>query len=115
MSNTIIGKNTYLDNQIHIAHNVKIGENSIIAGQVGIAGSAIIGSNVRIGGQAGISGHIKVGNNVEIGGGSGVIKNIPDNTKVMGYPAKNIREFLRDNKWFTKQLLLIQMLKSLKM
>ena len=25
MSNTIIGKNTYLDNQIHIAHNVKIG------------------------------------------------------------------------------------------
>ena len=30
MSNTIIGKNTYLDNQIHIAHNVRIGENSII-------------------------------------------------------------------------------------
>jgi len=98
MSNTVIGKNTYLDNQIHIAHNVKIGENSIIAGQVGIAGSTIIGSNVKIGGQAGISGHIKVGNNVEIGGGSGVIRNIPDNTKVMGYPAKNIREFLRDNK-----------------
>ena len=98
MSNTVIGKNTFLDNQIHIAHNVKIGENSIIAGQVGIAGSSIIGSNVRIGGQAGISGHINVGNNVEIGGGSGVIKNIPNNTKVMGYPAKNIREFLRDNK-----------------
>ena len=98
MSNTIIGKNTYLDNQIHIAHNVKIGENSIIAGQVGIAGSSIIGNNVKIGGQAGISGHLKIGNNVEIGGGSGVIKDIPDNTKVMGYPAKNIREFLRDNK-----------------
>ena len=98
MSNTVIGKNTYLDNQIHIAHNVKIGENSIIAGQVGIAGSSIIGSNVRIGGQAGISGHIKVGNNVEIGGGSGVIKNVPDNSKVMGYPAKNIRSFLKDNK-----------------
>ena len=98
MSNTIIGKNTYLDNQIHIAHNVKIGQNSIIAGQVGIAGSSIIGENVRIGGQAGISGHLKIGNNVEIGGGSGVIRDIPDNTKVMGYPAKNIREFLRDNK-----------------
>ncbi len=98
MSNTIIGRNTYLDNQIHIAHNVKIGENSIIAGQVGIAGSSIIGNNVKIGGQAGISGHLKIGNNVEIGGGSGVIKDIPDNTKVMGYPAKNIREFLRENK-----------------
>ena len=98
MSNTIIGKNTYLDNQIHIAHNVKIGENSIIAGQVGIAGSSIIGNNVRIGGQAGISGHLKIGNNVEIGGGSGVIKDIPDNSKVMGYPAKSIRDFLRDIK-----------------
>jgi UDP-3-O-[3-hydroxymyristoyl] glucosamine N-acyltransferase len=98
MSNTIIGKNTYLDNQIHIAHNVKIGENSIIAGQVGIAGSSIIGNNVKIGGQAGISGHLKIGNNVEIAGGSGVIKDIPDNSKVMGYPAKNIREFLREKR-----------------
>ena len=98
MSNTIIGKNTFLDNQIHIAHNVKIGENSIIAGQVGIAGSSTIGCNVKIGGQAGISGHLKIGNNVEIAGGSGVIKNIADNSKVMGYPAKNIREFLKENK-----------------
>jgi len=98
MSNTTIAKNTYLDNQIHIAHNVRIGENSIIAGQVGIAGSTIIGKNVKIGGQAGISGHLKIGNNVEIAGGSGVIKDIPDNSKVMGYPAKNIRDFLRDNK-----------------
>ena len=98
MSNTIIGKNTYLDNQIHIAHNVVIGENSIIAGQVGIAGSSIIGKNVKIGGQAGISGHLKIGNNVEIAGGSGVIKDIPDNSKVMGYPAKNIRQFLKENK-----------------
>ena len=98
MSNTIIGKNTYLDNQIHIAHNVRIGENSIIAGQVGIAGSSIIGNNVKIGGQAGISGHLKIGNNVEIAGGSGVIKDIPDNSKVMGYPAKNVRDFLRENK-----------------
>ena len=98
MSNTVIGKNTYLDNQIHIAHNVKIGDNSIIAGQVGIAGSSIIGNNVMIGGQAGISGHLKIGNNVEIAGGSGVIKNISDNLKVMGYPAKKIKDFLRENK-----------------
>ena len=51
-----------------------------------------------IGGQAGISGHLKIGDNVDIAGGSGVIKDIPKNTKVMGYPAKNIREFLKENK-----------------
>ena len=98
MSNTIIGKNTFLDNQIHVAHNVKVGENGIIAGQVGIAGSSVIGKNVKIGGQAGISGHLKIGDNVEIAGGSGVIKDIPENSKVMGDPAKNIRQFLKDNK-----------------
>ena len=98
LSNTIIGKNTYLDNQIHIAHNVKIGENCIIAGQVGFAGSSTLGNNVMIGGQAGVSGHLKIGNNVQIGGGSGVIRNIPDNSKVMGYPAKNLKNFIRENK-----------------
>ena len=98
ISNTILGRNTFLDNQIHIAHNVKIGKNSIIAGQVGIAGSSVIGNNVKIGGQAGISGHLKIGNNVEIGGGSGVIRDIPDNSKVMGYPARSIKEFLTENK-----------------
>ena len=28
----------------------------------------------------------------------GVLKNIPDNTRIMGYPAKDIRKFLIDNK-----------------
>jgi UDP-3-O-[3-hydroxymyristoyl] glucosamine N-acyltransferase len=98
MSNTIIGKNTYLDNQIHIAHNNKIGDNCIIAGQVGFAGSSTLGNNVMIGGQAGISGHLKIGNNVQIGGGSGVIKNIPDNSRVMGYPAKDLKSFIKENR-----------------
>ena len=87
-----------MDNQVHIAHNVKIGKNCIITGQVGFAGSSSIGNNVLIGGQAGISGHLRIGDNVQIGGGSGVIKDIPSNTKVMGYPAKNIRVFLKENK-----------------
>jgi UDP-3-O-[3-hydroxymyristoyl] glucosamine N-acyltransferase len=98
LSNTIIGKNTYLDNQVHIAHNNKIGQNCIIAGQVGFAGSSTLGNNVMIGGQAGISGHLKVGSNVQIGGGSGVIKDIPNNSKVMGYPAKDLKKFIKENK-----------------
>ena len=98
ISNTVIGKNTYLDNQIHIAHNNKIGNNCIIAGQVGFAGSSTLGNNVMIGGQAGIAGHLKIGNNVQIAGGSGVIKSISDNSRVMGYPAKDLRNFIKNNK-----------------
>jgi len=51
-----------------------------------------------IGGQAGISGHLKIGSNVKIGGGSGVVKDIPNNSKVMGYPAKDLKNFIRENK-----------------
>ena len=98
LSDTIIGKNTFLDNQVHVAHNVKIGKNCMIAGQVGFAGSSTLGDNVVIGGQAGISGHLKIGNNVKIGGGSGVINDIPDNQQVMGYPAVPLREFIKQRK-----------------
>ena len=98
IGDTIIGKNTFLDNQVHVAHNVRIGENCMIAGQVGFAGSSVIGNGVSIGGQAGVSGHLKIGNNVKIAGGSGVVKDIPDGKIVMGYPAVSLKEFLRKSK-----------------
>tara|TARA_Y100000590_G_scaffold453638_1_gene599057 strand:- start:290 stop:1285 length:996 start_codon:yes stop_codon:yes gene_type:complete len=95
LADTFIDKNTFLDNQVHVAHNVKIGKNCMIAGQVGFAGSTTLGDNVVIGGQAGISGHLKIGNNVKIGGGSGVISDIPDNSQVMGYPAIPLKDFVK--------------------
>ena len=98
VDDTIIGENTYIDNQVHIAHNVQIGSNCMIAGQVGFAGSSKLGNNVKIGGQAGISGHLNIGNNVKIGGGSGVVKDVNDNEIIMGYPAKPLKEFLKRNK-----------------
>ena len=98
VDDTVIGKNTYLDNQVHVAHNVKIGKNCLIAGQVGFAGSSTLSDNVSIGGQAGISGHLKIGSNVKIGGGSGVVKNIEDNSVVMGYPAIPLKEFIKNSK-----------------
>ena len=98
IDNTVIGENTYLDNQVHVAHNVQIGSNCMIAGQVGIAGSSIIGNNVSIGGQAGISGHLVIGNNVKIAGGSGVVKDIEDSQIVMGYPAIPLKDFIKKNK-----------------
>ena len=54
--------------------------------------TAIINENARV------HSSVKIGNNVQIGGGSGVIKNIPDNSKIMGYPAKDLKNFIRENK-----------------
>ena len=98
VNDTIVGKNTFIDNQVHLAHNVKIGDNCMIAGQVGIAGSTTLGNNVMIGGQAGISGHLNIGSNVNIGGGSGVLNDIPNNRQVMGYSAVSLKEFVKKRK-----------------
>ena len=101
-SDTYIGENVYLDNQVHIAHNVSIGSNSILAGQCGIAGSTTIGRYVRMGGQVGVAGHISIGNNVEIAAKSGVRNSIADNQKIMGDPAINmfthLKKTLKKNK-----------------
>ena len=97
-NDTVIGENTYIDNLVHIAHNVSIGNNCIIAGQCGFAGSAEIGNYVHIGGQTGIAGHVKIGDGVKIAAKSGVIRDIACNENVMGYPAININKYLKNYK-----------------
>lgn len=87
---TYIGKNSMLDNLIHVAHNVYISDNACIAAQTGISGSTKIGSNSIIGGQVGFAGHLNIGNNVIIAAKSGVTKNINDNSTIAGFPATDI-------------------------
>jgi UDP-3-O-[3-hydroxymyristoyl] glucosamine N-acyltransferase len=96
IGDTVIEKQTMIDNIVHLAHNVKIGSNCIIAGQTGIAGSTIIGNNVMIGGQVGISGHLKIGNNVKIAAKTGILKDINDNSVIGGYPSENILDWHRN-------------------
>lgn len=60
LRDTIIENGVKLDNQIHVAHNVKIGAHTAIAAQSGIAGSTTIGSHCAIGGAVGILGHLRI-------------------------------------------------------
>ena len=90
---TYIGKNSMLDNLIHVAHNVSIGTNACIAAQTGISGSVNIGENLICGGQVGFAGHINIGNNVRIAAKSGVTKNIKDNSVIAGFPATDIKSW----------------------
>ena len=93
---TYIGKNSMIDNMVHIGHNVILGDNACIAAQTGISGSVVIGKNVTIGGQAGFAGHIKIGENVIIAARSGVTKDIKDNSVVAGFPATDIKEWKKN-------------------
>ena len=95
---TIIGQNTYFDNLCHVAHNVIIGNNCVFAAMTGIAGSTNIGNSVMTGGQVGIAGHLNIGKNVQIAAQSGVLKDIANDSSVMGHPAIDKIKFLRKYK-----------------
>ena len=56
------------------------------------------GKNVVINQYVVIGEKTIIGNNVRIGGGSGVVKDVPNNTTVMGYPAVPLKEFLKKEK-----------------
>ena len=95
MGSTRIGRGVKLDNLIQIAHNDEIGENTVMAAQVGVAGSVKIGARNMIGGQVGFAGHIVVGDDNQIGAQSGIPGNVGNGLRIMGYPAIDCRDFLK--------------------
>ena len=94
-SSTIIGDGSKLDNLVQIGHNSKTGKFCMMAGSSGLAGSVTLGNGVMIGGGVCVSDHVTVGNGVMIGGMSGVISDVPDGKKILGYPAVDARDCLK--------------------
>ncbi len=94
-SSTIIGDGTKIDNLVQIAHNCVLGSSVIIAGTSGVAGSAIIGDGALIGGGVSIKEHTIVHPGAKVGAGSGVMNDIPAGKTVLGYPAQDARETLK--------------------
>ncbi len=94
-SSTIVGDGCKIDNLVQIGHNSKMGRSCIMAGASGLAGSVTLGDGVVIGGGACISDHVTLGNGVQVGGGSGVMSNFEDGKKILGYPAVEARDMLK--------------------
>ncbi|WGM31182.1 UDP-3-O-(3-hydroxymyristoyl)glucosamine N-acyltransferase [Brevundimonas sp. NIBR11] len=100
---TVVGENTKIDNLVMIGHNCVIGRNVLIAGQTGISGSVTVGDGVMFGGQAGVGDHIQIGVGSRVAAGGGVLADVPPGETWSGYPAKPIRQFLRETVWVSKQ------------
>ncbi|MDQ1153332.1 UDP-3-O-(3-hydroxymyristoyl)glucosamine N-acyltransferase [Brevundimonas sp. SORGH_AS_0993] len=100
---TIIGENTKIDNLVMVGHNCVIGRNNLMAANTGISGSVTSGDNVIFGGKAGIGDHIAIGEGARIAAGAGVLADIPAGETWSGYPARPIRQFLRETVWLAKQ------------
>ena len=84
-------------NGIFVAHESVIGKNCVIYQQVTIGKKSEIGEGPRIGDNciiypgAKIFGEIKIGNNCIIGANAVVNKSFPDNSIIVGIPAKCLR------------------------
>lgn len=76
LDDTIIGNGVKLDNQVHIAHNVRVGDHTAIAACVGIAGSTTIGARCTFGGHIGIIDHLVIADDVHVTAGSLVTSSI---------------------------------------
>lgn len=86
-----IGDNCVIYTSSVIEHEDIIGDNVFIGPGVLLTADVKVGNNTFLGVGSSIIPHITVGENVTIGAGSVVIRDIGDNEKVAGIPAKPIR------------------------
>ncbi len=93
---TIIGKGTKLDNQVHVGHDTVIGENCLFAANVGIAGCVNIKNNVILWGQVGVISDVTIHENVVVLGQSGVGKSLEGNKTYFGSPCEEARVKFRE-------------------
>lgn len=94
-SSTILGDGCKIDNLVQIGHNSKLGKFCILAGNSGLAGSVTLGNGVIIGGSASIKDHTTIGDGAVVGAGSGVTGDIAAGKTMLGYPAVEARDALK--------------------
>ncbi|BDB55069.1 UDP-3-O-acylglucosamine N-acyltransferase [Flavobacterium ammoniigenes] len=94
-SSTVLGDGCKIDNLVQIGHNSKLGRFCIMAGNSGLAGSVTLGNGVIIGGSASIKDHTKLGDGAIVGAGSGVVSDVEAGKTVLGYPAVDARDALK--------------------
>ncbi|WP_069791725.1 UDP-3-O-(3-hydroxymyristoyl)glucosamine N-acyltransferase [Cyanobacterium sp. IPPAS B-1200] len=92
---TTIGKNTKLDNLVHIGHNCQIGENCAFAGQVGLAGGVTVGNRVILGGQVGIANQAVIGDGAIASAQTGISSNVKSGETVSGTPSMPHKLYLK--------------------
>lgn len=101
---TVVGELAKIDNLCQIAHNVTVGRGAIIAAFGGISGSVTIGDGAMMGGRVGVADHRHIGRGAVLAAGSAVMHDVPAGETWAGYPAKPLRQWLREVAWLGKAI-----------
>jgi UDP-3-O-[3-hydroxymyristoyl] glucosamine N-acyltransferase len=101
---TIVAEGAKIDNLCQIAHNVVIGRGAVIAAFGGISGSTQVGDGVMMGGRVGIADHRAIGRGAQLAAGSAVMHDVPAGETWAGYPAKPVRQWLRETAWLSRAI-----------
>lgn len=86
-ANTTIGALAIVNSAAIVEHDCSLGVGVHIAPNSTLAGNVAVGDFCWIGMGASVCQGITIGNNVVVGAGAVVIRDIPDNSVVMGNPA----------------------------
>lgn len=90
LKDTKIDDGTKISSQVYIGSSMQIGKNCMITGKTYFGGSSILEDNVYIGPGANIRNGVRISKNSFVGIGSNVVRDVPENTTVIGNPAEPI-------------------------
>jgi UDP-3-O-[3-hydroxymyristoyl] glucosamine N-acyltransferase len=93
---TIIGEGTKIDNLVQIGHNVSVGRHCVLVAQTGVSGSVTIEDFVVLGARVGVNNHVTIGEGAQIAGTSIVHGDVPPGARWGGFPAKPVKQWLRE-------------------
>ncbi|AFY78749.1 UDP-3-O-(3-hydroxymyristoyl) glucosamine N-acyltransferase [Pleurocapsa sp. PCC 7327] len=110
---TRIGRNTKLDNLVHIAHGCQIGQNCAFAAQVGLAGGVKVGDRVILAGQVGVANQVKIGDGAIATAQSGIHNDIQPGEIVSSSPAVPNKLYLKVSAIYKRLPEMYQTLKRL--
>jgi UDP-3-O-[3-hydroxymyristoyl] glucosamine N-acyltransferase len=99
---TRIGKNTKLDNLVHIAHGCQVGEGCAMAAQVGLAGGVTVGNRVILAGQVGVANQAKIGDGAIASAQTGIHGEVAPGEIVSGSPAVSNKIYLKASAIYKK-------------
>ncbi|MES2701244.1 MAG: UDP-3-O-(3-hydroxymyristoyl)glucosamine N-acyltransferase [Bacteroidota bacterium] len=99
---TILGRGTKLDNNVHIAHGVVIGKNCLIAAQVAVAGKTILEDEVILWGQVGVNKDLTIGKGAVVLAQSGIAASIEGSKTYFGSPAGEAKPKMREMAWIKR-------------